>query len=180
MPDRDEQDCSSQGDINEEDPMPRSMLGQPSAKDRAKSGRHCRESGPRPDSFTTRIFVKNRTDDGETTRHQECSGDTLHRAPQHQFSYAERKSTANRSNCETSYAAQKHGTSAERVSKRSADQNQSGKKQSVRLNDPLDIYHGGVKLRLQCRQSYVDGGAVNECHARSENRGGKHPPARSL
>jgi hypothetical protein len=58
VPERDDQNKSSERNIKEEDPMPGSMFDQPSSENRAEGRSNGRESSPCPDRFTTRFLVK--------------------------------------------------------------------------------------------------------------------------
>ena len=58
VPERDEQNKGGEGNIKEENPMPGSVLDQPSSENGAEGSSNGCKSCPGPDRFTARFFVK--------------------------------------------------------------------------------------------------------------------------
>ena len=80
---------------------------------------------------------------------------------------------------EDRHADQEDAPPAEAVAQRAADQQQRGEEERIRLDDPLRLGRRGVEFALDRRQRDVDDRAVDERHARAEDRGHQHPaPAR--
>ena len=68
-----------------------------------------------------------------------------------------------------------HPSPAEPITQRPAEQHQRGEGDEVGIEHPLQALQVGVEVRRDGRQGHVDDGAVEEGHARTEDRGQQHP-----
>src|SRR5580704_7197318 len=73
------------------------------------------------------------------------------------------------------YANYEYQTAPEQVPERTSDQNERAQKQAIRLDHPLHIDNGCVKVDLDSGQGDVDDRAIDESHARAENRRDQYP-----
>src|SRR5579872_4995191 len=108
VPERDCNHGGCEGRINEEHPMPREMLDEPSAQHRAKRRGDCREARPCPDGLTPRLFVKGSADHCQTTGDKKCRTNPLNATRDYQLLYIRGKTASRRSDAEDSRSQNEH------------------------------------------------------------------------
>lgn len=151
------------------------MLNQPTAKHGPDRGGDRRRARPRADRLSTTLFVEGRTDNRETSGHQECSSYSLNAPGDDQLMNGRSKTTTGGCNRENGHADQVDPTAPKQVTQGAPDENQRAQKQTIRLDHPLHIHHGRVKATLYRRQSDVDNCVVDECQAGTKNRCSENP-----
>src|SRR2546425_6089922 len=178
MAQRDCDHCGREWNIDEECPAPGGMLNQPAAENRS----HCccdrSEAGPGTDRLAASFFVERCANDREAAGHEKSSSYTLDTSCDHELLNVRGKTASDRSPRENSYANQEHRPAAKQVAEGAANENQSSQEQPVRLDHPLHADDSCVETCLECGESNIDDGAVDESHAGTEDRRGKYPESR--
>ena len=168
----------SEWKVEEECPSPGSMLNEPTAKNRPKSGCNCGKAGPGADGSTAFLLVKGCTDKGQASWHQKRSAQSLNRSGDYQLMNVWRHATPCRGNCKDCNADQEGAAASEQIANRTADQDERAEKQTIRLNYPLHVNHGRAEAGLESRQCDIHDRAVDEGHAGCENCRSQDPRSR--
>src|SRR4029078_3300901 len=87
-----------------------------------------------------------------------------------------RESGEQGSDLEDEHSRQKYAPSPQLVAERPADEDQRAKKESVWLDNPLNVGDGRAEIALERGERDVHDGAVDEGHARRDDRGDQRPP----
>src|SRR5215216_6004473 len=120
------------------------MLNEPAAEHWSDRRSDRRKSRPRSYRFAALFFVKGRTDQCETSRHQEGAADSLHCASNDQLFDVGGKTAESRGDGEDHDADIEDTPPAITIAERTTDEQECGKKEGVRFNDPLYSDRGGV------------------------------------
>ena len=91
-----------------------------------------------------------------------------------------RQPAPDRSQREQRHSDRINALAAQVIAERTAEQQERREQKRVRFDHPLHVDGRGLEVRLQRRQRHVDDRAVDEHHARSENRRGENPWAQLL
>src|ERR1041385_1018868 len=151
FPERNDEHCNREWQIQEERGAPTQMFHQPAAEHWSNRGSNRGKSRPRSDRFTTLVFVEGSADEGETSRHEQCAADSLHCASDDQLLDVRSKAAERGGNREDHDADVEDATASIAIAERTADEQQRGEKERVSLDDPLYTDRGGVEIGLQER-----------------------------
>ena len=161
--------------VDEENGAPRTVLHEHAAEHGSERRRHRGETRPRSDRFPARFATEVRADQREAPRRRERRTDALQAAPGEQHRNVRSERARERGRGEEGDPRSEDAFAPEDVAERSADEHQRRKKKGVRLHNPLAVLRGRVQIALNHRQRDVDRRAVDEAHARPENRGDECP-----
>ena len=164
--------------IDQEGPRPRVVVDQAAAQHRPERRGDAAEARPGADRAAALLLGKRRADQRQAARHQQ-------RARRRPAPPARRSAAARwRDSAQPTDASAKIATpmaNTRRRPKRSpsdaADQQQRRQEQRIRLHHPLRLERRGAQLALDRRQRHVDDGAVDERHARADDRRRPAPSA---
>src|ERR1051326_3845487 len=132
------------------------MLDQEAAKNGSNGGRDRREAGPCADSPAAITLSKRCADNGETSRNQQRGANSLHRAHDNQLTDTGRQTAASRGCSEKNNAGSVYAFATIDGAKRSSDQNQSSKQESVSFDNPLGVDGCRVEFALKSGQREID------------------------
>ncbi len=167
-----------EGKVQKEHRAPADVFDQPAAADRTDRGRDRAEARPRADRAASFGLVEGGADDRQAAGHEEGGAHALHGAAGNQHRRRGRHAAGHGGEGEEDQAGEEDPLAAELIAERSADQDEGAEKQRVRFDHPLHVGDRGVKVGLKRGQRHVHDRAVDERHARREDRGHQRPPSR--
>jgi hypothetical protein len=152
------------------------VLNQPATADRSNRGRDRAEPRPGPDRAAAFGLVEGSADDREAAGHEEGGPHALHGAAGNQHRRRGGDAAGHGGDGEEEQAGEENALAAELIAERSADQDERAEKQRVGLDHPLDVGDRGVEIGLKRGQRHVHDRAVDERHARRQDRRHQRPP----
>ena len=151
------------------------MLDEPAPQDGADARGDGREPRPRSDGPPPLLLRERGADDRQASGDEQGRAHALRGARGDELARALGQPASRRSDGEEQKARREDALSAEAITERASDQNQSGEHKRVSLHDPLRPDHVRPQLPLKHGQRHVDDRAVNEGDARSDDRRRQHP-----
>src|ERR1051325_11169970 len=128
FPDRDDDHCDRERQIQKERRAPAQMFDKPAAEHWSDRGSDRGKSGPRANRFATFVFVERRADERETSGHEQCAADSLHCASDDQL-FDVRGKTAERGRDREDHDADvEDATASITIAERTADEQERGEK----------------------------------------------------
>src|SRR5579872_1215105 len=120
-PQRNDDHCGCEWQIDEKYPAPRSVLYQPSPQHRTNRSGNRGKARPCADCLAAALFVKRYADNRKTAGHEKSRSNALN-TPRHDQLMDVRGNTASgRSNGKNHYTQDEYETAAEQVAERAAD-----------------------------------------------------------
>ena len=174
-PQRDEYHDDCKREVDKEDPAPGKVFDQPAAEHRTDCGGDCGKGGPGSDGAASLSRVKRGADEGQTAGDKQGCADALQAAGEDERGHGRSEPAPDGGKGEEEHSGDKDFSAPVEIAERAAQEQKGREQECVGLNDPLDVAYGCVEGRLQCGESYVDRGAVNEGHAGAEDGGDQNP-----
>ena len=144
------------GDVDEEDPLPRQEVDQNAAEQNAGSGADAadRAPGAEGDVALTSLAEHRRQDREGGGRDRGCA-ETLERAGRDQRSLAPREPAQERADREDDQPAQEDPPSSEQVGEATTEQQEAAEDERVGRDHPLQVLLGESEVDLDRREGHV-------------------------
>jgi hypothetical protein len=165
------------GTVHEEDPAPAEKLGQDPSEQRA--GRRAGRGHGAPGAERLgpgRPFDEARCQDGQRRRGQDGGPQTLYSSSPDQPGLVLGQSAEKARSREHREADEEHLAAAEEVGGPATQQEETGKRQSVGVHDPLQASSAEPQVMLDGRQGDVHDGRVEHHHELADEDEAEHQP----
>ncbi len=162
-------------DVEEEDPAPGGVRGDPAARHRPDRRRDGAPGRPGADGGAALFGGKTGADERQASRHEERRARALNGPGGDEEPDPRRGATGRRGEREHHHPRREDGPPPQPIAERAADQNQRRQQECIGLDDPLQLTDRRAQAPLHDRERDVDDRAVEERHARSQDRHHQRP-----
>ena len=169
------QDNQGQRRIEKKHPAPRAVVNNPAAHNKTQGRRDRNPARPganRPAALPVR---EGGPEQRQAVWDQQGAAHALPDPGDDQGLDVGRQTTAQGRQCEHTDPGGKARSASQPVTQRTADQQQRGQKQDIRLHHPLGLAERRLKFSLHDRQGDIHHAAVDKHHAGAQNRGRQGP-----
>ena len=177
LPERDHEREHADGHVDEEDPAPAQRVGEDAAEQRPGRDGDADRRAPDRDRAPACSALILRSDQRERSGEQRSTADALADARDVERDDVPRGSAHERGDREDHDAGGEDEPAPEAIRERTGCEDQRGKRDCVRVDNPLKPSKARVELPLNARQSDVHDRDVDQQHERRRAHGDERPPA---